>query len=314
MTIIKDRDPKPENNSLEAAGARAEREFAFLLKREFGLRPDVMVLNDIRFMDDQGIATQIDHLVISRWAAFIVESKSVSSAVRINRQGEWERLWNGAWTGMPSPVAQVEMQLHALRQLLRQHASSLLGKMVGMQKGFGFYAIEPFVSISVQGSIRRDTGVETPKVLKADQLALALAARLNEVRRNNTGLKGFTGSKDLVHVLTEKEAETTGQFLVDIHRYYSTREAAQAVQQAPTRSASRTPATVGSETSAGATCKSCRGTSLAITYGKFGYYFKCPACDSNTKIALPPGGKLRKSGDHFYLVTESGETLFHVNA
>lgn len=40
--------------------------------------------------------------MLHRSGAVIIESKSVTSAVRINERSEWARAWNGRWSGMPS--------------------------------------------------------------------------------------------------------------------------------------------------------------------------------------------------------------------
>ena len=53
------------------------------------------------------------------------------------------------------------------------------------------------------------------------------------------------------------------------------------------------------------TCKSCSGTNLSVQYSKFGYYFKCRDCDSNTAIKIGCGvqthkERLRKDGLTFY--------------
>ncbi|MFD1732160.1 nuclease-related domain-containing protein [Deinococcus malanensis] len=71
------------------------------MRRAYGSDPDVHVFHNLRFERGQE-AAQIDHLVLHRSGAIIVESKSVTSAVRINEREEWARQWNGRWAGMPS--------------------------------------------------------------------------------------------------------------------------------------------------------------------------------------------------------------------
>ena len=51
-------------------------------------------------------------------------------------------------------------------------------------------------------------------------------------------------------------------------------------------------------------CKACGGRAGEVCYGKFGYYLKCSACQTNTAIrfACQPGHnpRLRKAGLEFY--------------
>ncbi len=54
-----------------------------------------------------------------------------------------------------------------------------------------------------------------------------------------------------------------------------------------------------------ATRRHCQSTSLSVTYGKYGYYYKCRGCEGNTPIQLTCGGcggkaRTRKAGDEFY--------------
>ncbi|WP_027482360.1 nuclease-related domain-containing protein [Deinococcus pimensis] len=108
-TIVKDHHPSPTNDKFQQAGDEAEKQMAFYLRRTFGTDPSVHVFHNLRF-EREGDAAQIDHLILHRYGAVIVESKSVTSAVRINERDEWARQWNGRWTGMSSPVLLAKRQ------------------------------------------------------------------------------------------------------------------------------------------------------------------------------------------------------------
>ena len=67
-------------------------------------------------------------------------------------------------------------------------------------------------------------------------------------------------------------------------------------------------------------CKACGSSQLTIEYGKFGYYFKCKACEANTALKIGcevPGHKekIRKSKLTFYRECEHcvSSTIFYVN-
>lgn len=76
-----------------AAGAEAERQLAHYLKRKYGDRKDVLVFNNLRIESENGDdAAQYDHLILHRRGFILIESKSVTSKVKINARGEWLRL------------------------------------------------------------------------------------------------------------------------------------------------------------------------------------------------------------------------------
>jgi len=52
-------------------------------------------------------------------------------------------------------------------------------------------------------------------------------------------------------------------------------------------------------------CRECKSAKLSVQYGKYGYYFKCGDCDSNTPIKISCGKnghkeRIRKDGLKFY--------------
>jgi hypothetical protein len=66
-------------------------------------------------------------------------------------------------------------------------------------------------------------------------------------------------------------------------------------------------------------CKACGAANGTILHGKFGYYFKCSACDANTTMRFncKPGhnARVRKDGNDFYReCAECGSSeRFHQN-
>ena len=99
--IAKEYTARPPNDQIQRAGDEAEKQMAFYLKRAFGDDPAVQVFHNLRLEDGEKVA-QIDHLVLHRNGAVIVESKSVMSSMRINELDEWTWDWNGRWTCLPS--------------------------------------------------------------------------------------------------------------------------------------------------------------------------------------------------------------------
>ena len=122
------------------AGYVAEREMAYRLHRAFGAEPAVLVLNNLRLVDPSRTefdgrprAFQMDHLLIHRRGAIIIESKSVSETLVVSRLPgggeEWARVHLNKPQGIASPIEQVNMQARCLRDYLNDRKEGLLGRM-----------------------------------------------------------------------------------------------------------------------------------------------------------------------------------------
>jgi hypothetical protein len=159
------------------AGRRAEEQMAFYLREAFRRDETVKIFNDLSF-DDDGIKHQIDHLVLHRRTLIIVESKSVTTEVAVNKRGEWTRLWYGRWNGMASPVEQAKRQAAALRQHLNHRSQQL--SQSGKKDRLLDLPIAAFVAISDQGRWSSD-GITSPlPVYKADLISDAIRAEIRE--------------------------------------------------------------------------------------------------------------------------------------
>ena len=329
--IAKEYTASSTQDRFQRAGDEAEKQMAFYLKRAFGDDPAVQIFHNLR-LEDGGEVAQIDHLVLHRNGAVIVESKSVTSSVRINERDEWTREWNGRWTGMPSPVLQARRQADLLRKILRARREELLSKAIFglVQRGYGMFVFDVVVAISDQGVIQHRGAL--PDVRKADQVP----ERVRELMQEQAALASPTSrdprAREWGMTLKPEEVTRTVAFLRAAHR----ERAAAASTPASTTSTAPPPQTHGRHVAPGRpkvaqdgepylavgpvspqsvlssppapasfTCQKCASTQLEVTYGKYGYYFKCSACDSNTRIELKCpgcGGKprTRKSGREFF--------------
>lgn len=330
--IAKEYTASPTQDRFQRAGDEAEKQMAFYLKRAFGDDPAVQVFHNLR-LEDGGDVAQIDHLVLHRNGAVIVESKSVTSSVRINERDEWTREWNGRWTGMPSPVLQARRQAELLRKILRARHEELLSKVIFglVQRGYGMFVFDVVVAISDQGVIQHRGAL--PDVRKADQVP----ERVRELMREQAALASPVSkdprAKEWGMTLKPEEMTRTVAFLRAAHREH-TAAASPSVSTSPAASVppqvagryviperSRLTHDGGRHMSAGPVdaptvpsppaalasfaCQKCSGMRLEVTYGKYGYYFKCLDCDGNTRIDLKCQncqGKLRtrKSQQEFF--------------
>ena len=211
--ILKEKQLTNSQDPKIRAGEEAEKQMAFYLQRTFGKTKDFFVLNDLRIVHDSDVA-QIDHLIVSRFGLFIVESKSVHGTIIINKQQEWSRTYNNKPEGMRSPVLQAEEQGKVLKELLRANTEQLLSKMLGtIQKGFGYCPVNIFIAISDNGIIDRKTVIK--ELFKADQISKAIDDKLKELKKASS-LLSF--SIDTGWFMSEKEAEAVAQFLLRQHQ------------------------------------------------------------------------------------------------
>ncbi|MBX3315767.1 MAG: NERD domain-containing protein [Phycisphaeraceae bacterium] len=326
--------PTPSDPRL-AAGIAAERQMAFYLNRAFAAHPEVLVLNDLRLVDsDQpdpdgssGVC-QIDHLVLHRWGAFVVESKSVHDEVSIKPDGaggdEWTRRYRGRDMGFPSPIQQARRQAEFLRAFLQCNRELLLGKApIGLrtvtrafagsdQRGFGHMPIQIIIAISDGGKINRQQGWEAPSapfrtyVCKADSVTDRIESDREEHRRNS-GILSLADTEYGMWQMSSEELARVAAFLLARHTPSApttsrgTNEATEAasdavemrVQRSPAQSIATTPDTSASSPRGGVatpspiappTCKACSGSGLTAHWGKYGYYWKCDACGTNSAM------------------------------
>ncbi|WP_189011088.1 nuclease-related domain-containing protein [Deinococcus malanensis] len=336
--IVKDHQAPPTSDRFQRAGDEAEKQMAFYLRRAYGSDPDVHVFHNLRFERGQE-AAQIDHLVLHRSGAIIVESKSVTSAVRINEREEWARQWNGRWAGMPSPVLQAKRQADFLRSFLDAHKEDLLGKaLFGLkQKTFRAFVIDVVVAISDQGVVQHKG--KLPDVRKADQVPdrvrqliadhIQLAHPLSKDPRSNTW--GVTITPEELarvsaflrarHTPRVQEGDPTasapaGSTLsaptATYGRYATPPPGASPALSVsvepppPSAPVSVPPAPMATASGPSAvTCRHCQSSNVEVAYGKYGYYIKCLDCDGNTRIQLTcptcqAKAKLRKAGSEFF--------------
>lgn len=330
--IAKIKDLKAASNKFEQAGDAAEEQMAFYLRRAFGDSPDVFVLNDLRLVDGED-AAQIDHLVMHQYGMFIIESKSVSGEVTVDKHDEWTRKWGNQRTGMPSPIQQALRQGEFLRKLLREHAEELRDKYIFglVQGGFKSCPIGLCVAISDRGVINRK-GCDPPELCKADKVCERITAEI-EKHRKGSSLLSKMRNPDNEYGLYEfrpAELERIKAFLLARHTPMPATSAprppainteqhripvAGPVSSPPPPTAVAGPppsqASVTQQQPETTTCKHCGSNRLQGAYGQYGYYFKCISCGKNTPMdfkcrSCGAKGRIRKQGPQFHRVCGCG--------
>jgi len=285
------------------AGEKQESQVSYFLNRYFGGNDNYRILNNLH-IEVNGFKSQIDHLVIYRAGFIVVESKSIKGEVRVNSLGEWERSYKGEWFGIPSPVKQAAMQIDNLKALLRENSSRLLGKLLGLQKGFGGRQYKIVVAIS--SSARLDRANIPADISKHIVKTEFLVDKIRELTKAaDSGLKSFAKSEPR---FTDDEMDRIYAFLKNYER---SNEPAPEPESRPVANRSERPEPSG-QTVVTVSCKNCGETqALSAHYGPYGYYARCARCSTNTalKYACPVCGsgstRTRKSGSDMYLDCQS---------
>lgn len=203
--IIKEWSGQLTNDIRLKAGQDAEKQMAFYLKREFGKDKNIFVFNNIRIIHEGEVA-QIDHLILHPYGFSLIESKSISGSVEINKHGEWIRWHNNKPTGMRSPLIQLEMQKDILISFLDTNAEKILGKVFGLiQQGVGRRSYDCVTAISDQAVIVRNKKVKG--VYKADVVASILRKIIKQHKRELLTLDSVWFNK--------KELESISSFLLE---------------------------------------------------------------------------------------------------
>ena len=213
--ILKHHNSIETTDKLLQSGNSAEKQMAFYLQGAFGDDENFHILNGTRLKKGEDVC-QIDHLVVHTYGMAIVESKSVTSKVKINDDGSWERIWDNHWQGMRSPVIQAKMQADFLRNYLNFHKEQVLMKVRGVQQTFDKMPIEVIVAISDSGIIDRSGHPESKFVYKADQVT----SKIKEIHAEQKRLdKILTLSLKMPTWVFLKEAqERISRFIVEAHR------------------------------------------------------------------------------------------------
>jgi hypothetical protein len=346
--ILKERDNTVAQDIFSKAGSAAEEQMGFYLRRAFAEKKTIFVINDLR-IEHEGDAAQCDHAIVHPYGIIIIESKSVAGKVSINEHGEWTRWFAERSQGMPSPILQARRQGEFFRSHLNRHCEQLLDRAgpFGLfgQARFGGMPLDVLVSISDQGIIERPKNTPLPEVHKADQICRVAMEIMDGYHQAQSLLSLDFERKG--YVFTKTELERVVKFLVTSHRPRRTSPAPGGAKLAtqPTIKPSIQPAVSPGQTAtlnlaqpkiqtapkpviqpmtkpvnkpaaeptskpvAKQCCRSCQSSEMRIEYGKYGYYFKCLACDGNTPInATCPTctvkRRIRKSGECFWAECE----------
>ena len=99
-------------------GAKGEKDAAYHIDFKLKDSKNWAVVHDLR-LEHNGRVAQVDHLLINRrFDVFFIESKNLKTAVRVNKDDEFEVKTRYGWKGMASPVEQNKRHTQVLSELI----------------------------------------------------------------------------------------------------------------------------------------------------------------------------------------------------
>lgn len=292
--IIKDKVIISSSSPRIKAGQKQELDVAFYLRRAFKDHDQVFVFNDIKLTHNNETA-QIDHLIVHTFGFILIESKSITGEVTVNKYEEWSRSYNGKWNGMSSPIKQVELQKELLKKLLRDHDSALLDKVLGiekLQKSFGGRQWEHLCAISSNAIINRDDAPKhiAKKLVKSEFIVDTV-----------TKLMNLSSSKP--SPFTFFKAETRPWFndeeITRVCDFFLQKGTAEKLPEGKVLEKTESPQIkIDTDVITKAhgkeyaelqlKCKKCNTqNTLEPRWGKYGYFVNCSSCSINTPMKAP---------------------------
>ncbi|KJY90544.1 nuclease [Vibrio neptunius] len=279
--IVKEKALSPTSDYKQKLGNKVENNVAFYLKRQFSEQSNVLIFHDLRF-EHKGEAAQIDHLVVYKKGFIVIESKSIKGTVTVNEQLEWQRTVRGQWIGMPSPITQASIQAELLKNLLNDHADTLLVKILGLQGYFGGRCWDTLCAASNDAIIDRAhiPSKLSQQIVKAEGIPL----RVKEIIAQHSNVLKPNPS------FNSNELNNIKYFLLAEHKPLNNLDSEPEPLDSPEPEAV-TPLTeeisTAHSTHFGVVCKQCSSSNTVPKYGKFGYYVNCTECNTNTSMKLP---------------------------
>jgi hypothetical protein len=277
--ILKDKTLQNAVSPTAKAGQKQEQDVAFFLRRAFKDHEQVFVINDFKFTHNNETA-QIDHLIVYTFGFILIESKSIKGEVKVNGLGEWTRSLYDKWSGMASPIKQVELQQELLKELIHENREVILSKLLGFkQQSFRFRRWDNLCAVSSNAIIERDSMPNdiSNKLVKTEFLVETIKKVMN-LKTNIFKVLSFDSRPDF----SEEELKSITSFLMG---QLSDNEIIEKVEK---KEVVHTPVKVKTSVGSILQCKSCGEKSdYTALHGRYGYFIKCNKCETNTAMKMP---------------------------
>jgi hypothetical protein len=276
--ILKDKTFQNVVSPTAKAGQKQEQDVAFFLRRAFKDHKQVYVINDFKFTHNDETA-QIDHLIVYTYGFILIESKSIKGEVKVNGLGEWTRSLYDKWSGMATPIKQVELQQELLKELLHENREVILSKLLGFkQQSFRFRRWDNLCAVSSNAIIERDSMPNdiSKKLVKTEFLVETIKKVMN-LKTNIFKVLAIDSRPDF----SEEELKSITSFLMD---QLSDNNIIEKVKK---KEVVHTPVKEKASVDSILQCKSCGEKSDYLAqYGRYGYFIKCNKCETNTAMKI----------------------------
>jgi transcription elongation factor Elf1 len=277
--ILKDKTFQNAVSPKAKAGQKQEQDVAYFLRRAFKDHKEVFVINDFKFTHNNETA-QIDHLIVYTFGFILIESKSIKGEVKVNGLGEWARSLYDKWSGMASPIKQVELQQELLKALLHENRESILSKILGFkQQSFRFRCWDTLCVVSSNALIERDS---MPNEVSIQLVKTEfLVEKMNKVMNLKTNILKVL-SIDSRPDFNEDELKSITSFLM------KQQKTPNQVQKREIKEVEQPVIEEKTSVTSILQCKSCGEKSdYTAQYGRYGYFIKCNKCEANTAMKMP---------------------------
>ena len=212
LSVIKNDKKKCLSLRNIRSGLYAEKDMAYKLDIAFGNHKDVIVLNDIK-IEFNGLTAQIDHLVLTCYSAYFIETKNSWGNISINEYRDWARYFGKTRYNMDSPVRQSEDHQKVLFELLKANLEKFMGKAFpGIYKKLGTYTAHHYIAIGKEATIS-GKGREQVKeqLLKYDQVTNKILEHYKTSSKKY--LIADLKDNDKFKTLNPKELQNMGEFI-----------------------------------------------------------------------------------------------------
>lgn len=282
--ILKDKTLQNAVSPTAKAGQKQEQDVAFFLRRAFKDHEQVFVINDFKFTFNDETA-QIDHLIVYPFGFVLIESKSITGEVKINGVGEWMRSLNNKWSGMASPIKQVELQQRLLREMLFENREIILSKLFGIkQQSFGMRCWNNLCAVSSNAIIDRDSmPKKVSKQLVKTEFLVETLEKVMKLKSKVISALTFDTRPDFSN---EELKSITSFLMAQVNNKPLIQQQINEPKVAIEISKDNID-NVDIVTDSVLQCKSCGEKSdYSAQYGRFGYFIKCNKCEMNTTMKM----------------------------
>lgn len=286
------------------AGIKGEQETTYHI--DFNLRDseNYAVIHDLRLEINDKVA-QIDHLLINRTLRiYCIETKHLNSGIKITDDGEFVQ-WNSykkVYEGISSPLAQNQRHIDVLDEIF--------DTSIKLPERLGFILYPSFhsrVVVNSNARVDRSRKFDSKDLVKSEKLYESIkkdfdSLSLSLVLKTVSYEEIENIANQLIALHKPIKINYRAKFGLDISRKIEPISNFDLPVQVNTSS---THLKVSEADSNPHRCKKCNSSNVKIQYGKFGYYYKCGDCESNTNIKIDcsvvgHNAKLRKDGNRFF--------------